>query len=389
MTLISQRPAVLNKNVLTQAEVLAVFQLTAPQDRAAIDDWVRANAKEGEREKFEREVPELPVGTAFLWSPAWLKLFKRVPMRQRDTFDSSATPTVGVATKAPKKLAPVDTEWLRKKIASTVDMAKSEDPKTLRTKIAELEAKVRALALDKTEPVTVTVEKPVLEKAVADALASFVDDLGPLVANMKAIADGVQTSLAKLAAAPAPPAVHAPRPPRTSPFAMPPIGRDHVARPIEDLGKCAMAMLNALACRTDRRTTRAQLAGMTGYSVGSGSFAQALGRLRSMGLVTGSGDDIRASDEGAKLAPNPEPTPTGGHLIHAWMGRLGKAEGQILSAAWDAHLQRRSLSRDELAKATGYSAQSGSFAQAIGRLRSLELVAKGSLALGRALLEEA
>jgi DNA helicase HerA-like ATPase len=38
VTLISQRSAALNKNVLTQAEVLVTLRLISPQDRAAVDE---------------------------------------------------------------------------------------------------------------------------------------------------------------------------------------------------------------------------------------------------------------------------------------------------------------------------------------------------------------
>lgn len=41
VTLISQRPAVLNKDVLGQAEVLIVLRMTNPRDVGAIDEWVR------------------------------------------------------------------------------------------------------------------------------------------------------------------------------------------------------------------------------------------------------------------------------------------------------------------------------------------------------------
>ncbi|MGB8645067.1 MAG: helicase HerA-like domain-containing protein [Anaerolineae bacterium] len=39
-TLITQRPSVLNKNVLTQSENLIVLRITSPQDQKAVRDWV-------------------------------------------------------------------------------------------------------------------------------------------------------------------------------------------------------------------------------------------------------------------------------------------------------------------------------------------------------------
>ena len=46
MTLITQRSSVINKNVLTQTECLIVFQMTSPQDRDSIDEWIRQHGDE-------------------------------------------------------------------------------------------------------------------------------------------------------------------------------------------------------------------------------------------------------------------------------------------------------------------------------------------------------
>ena len=95
VTLITQRPAVLNKDVLTQAEVLIALRMTGPRDVAAIDEWVRLHAEEDQAMQVKRSLPSLPVGTAWVWSPGWLGLLQRVAVRARATFDSSATPKAG------------------------------------------------------------------------------------------------------------------------------------------------------------------------------------------------------------------------------------------------------------------------------------------------------
>jgi hypothetical protein len=74
MTLITQRPAVLNKNVLTQIEVLVTLRMVAPQDRAAIDDWVKVHGEPEQREELMASLPSLPIGTAWFWSPGWLEI---------------------------------------------------------------------------------------------------------------------------------------------------------------------------------------------------------------------------------------------------------------------------------------------------------------------------
>src|SRR6266498_3265694 len=102
VTLISQRSAALNKNVLTQAEVLVTLRLISPQDRAAVDEWVRVHGTEEQRNEMMSSLPSLPVGTAWFWSPGWLDIFERVKVRQRETFDSSSTPKVGQVVTVPQ-----------------------------------------------------------------------------------------------------------------------------------------------------------------------------------------------------------------------------------------------------------------------------------------------
>ena len=77
-----------------------------------------------------------PVGTAWLESPGWLDVFHRVPIRQRETFASSATPTVGTVREQPKTLAAVDLEWLRQRPAGMIKRTRAEHPRALRRRAA-------------------------------------------------------------------------------------------------------------------------------------------------------------------------------------------------------------------------------------------------------------
>jgi hypothetical protein len=67
---------------------------------------------------------------------------KRVHFRERETFDSSATPKVGGKVITPQRMAEVDLDALGAAIKATVEKAKADDPKALRAKIADLERKV-------------------------------------------------------------------------------------------------------------------------------------------------------------------------------------------------------------------------------------------------------
>ena len=60
------------------------------------------------------------------------------------------------------------------------------------------------------------------------------------------------------------------------------------------LGKAERLILDAVTSRL-RPVTKSELAAMTGYAEAGGGFANALGRLRTLGLITGS-RDIAASE---------------------------------------------------------------------------------------------
>lgn len=109
VTLVTQRPAVLNKNVLTQTEVLVVLRMTSPQDRDAVDEWVKMNGDEDKRRRILSSLAGLPIGEAWVWSPGWLDVFQRVKVRKRTTFDSSSTPKVLLEEEPPSTVEPEET----------------------------------------------------------------------------------------------------------------------------------------------------------------------------------------------------------------------------------------------------------------------------------------
>ena len=62
VTLINQRAAAINKDVLTQLDTLLVFRHVAPQDRKALKEWVEYHAAEGDFEQFMKPLPSIPTG---------------------------------------------------------------------------------------------------------------------------------------------------------------------------------------------------------------------------------------------------------------------------------------------------------------------------------------
>jgi hypothetical protein len=139
------------------------------------------------------------------------------------------------------------------------------------------------------------------------------------------------------------------------------------------LGRAERAILAALATQP-AGLTKIQLSLISGYTIKSSSYSNALGALRSAGLIN-RGDPIQATAEGLAAAGDVEPMPQPGReLLAYWLAnsRLGRAERALLTELADQY--PRAVGKEELADASGYSSTSSSFSNALGKLRSLGLV---------------
>ena len=130
-------------------------------------------------------------------------------------------------------------------------------------------------------------------------------------------------------------------------------------------------ILTALAQYPEGRS-KVQVAVLTGYAATGGGFNNYLGALRSQGIIQGDGDRLTITDAGIQALGSWEPLPAGSALIDYWRGRLGKAERLILETLTEAYPD--GLSKEEVAAKAGYEANGGGFNNALGRLRTLELV---------------
>jgi hypothetical protein len=130
-------------------------------------------------------------------------------------------------------------------------------------------------------------------------------------------------------------------------------------------------ILTALAQYPEGRS-KVQVAVLTGYAATGGGFNNYLGALRSRGLVEGEGDKLVITDAGIRALGSWERLPVGSALVDHWRGRLGKAERLILETLTQAY--PAALTKEEVAARAGYESNGGGFNNALGRLRTLELV---------------
>lgn len=378
VTLITQRPASLHKDVLSQAEVLVCLRMTGPRDVGAIDEWVRLHADEAEARRVKASLPALDVGTAWFWSPGWLGILKQVKVRPRATFDSSATPKAGQRVRAPKRMAPVDIQALGEQITATVEKAKADNPRELRLQIAQLERELAAaLAKPAPEPVTVRVEVPVLEVGVVDqieaSLAPAVQLLSEAQETLLKHRMWLEDQLASSTSAPRP--ARPPASPRseTTRREAPPPARVKASTPVGQvsLGKTERAILTVLIQHGP--LTHSQIGLLAGYSPKASTIGVALSKLRSAELVDRSGQPVTVTQAGVDyLGAQIEPLPQGDALLDYWRNRFGLTEQRVLNVLIEAYPD--DTDQAYVAEQTGYSSTASTIGVALSKLRKVGVV---------------
>lgn len=95
LTAITQRPAVLHKNILTQVDGIMVMHLVAPHDLEAVETWMKPIMSTSDRGACLQALPKLAVGEGFFMQGGSLVVpCIRFLTRPKVTFDSSKTPSV-------------------------------------------------------------------------------------------------------------------------------------------------------------------------------------------------------------------------------------------------------------------------------------------------------
>ncbi len=105
--LITQRPAVLHKDVLSQADILVSMKLTASQDREAVGRWIEGQADRAEGKRILGVLPRLAQGEGYVWAPSD-GVLAQVAFPRIRSFDSSRTPQRDECVTTPRTLAAVD-----------------------------------------------------------------------------------------------------------------------------------------------------------------------------------------------------------------------------------------------------------------------------------------
>lgn len=361
-TVISPRPAVVNTNIRSACEVIIAMQIIGPHDRKAIAEWVDAHGDdEGKAKKMMSGISSLKKGEAWVWSPSWLNVFQQVKIRDRETFDSSATPTVGGRAVGPARMAEIDVKMLGQEIQQTIEKSKADDPKELRRQIAALHNQVSDLnrKLQERPAEVQRVEVPILADEKIAQLEQLVNSVTEPLKLLGQQVDEIRGQIAGLVTPPAGRPMHKLLAPLHKPKSVghqtavsvhKTLAKPHISREIPlstngDLPKGERQILTVCAQYNDG-ADKTQISILTGFKRSSRDAY--LARLRSKGFIdTISSGNIIATDEGIAALGEFEPLPTGRELQQYWLDKLPKGEADILNmliGAYPDGLQREVIS---------------------------------------------
>ena len=405
-TLINQRAEQINKAVLELCDCLILHRQKGRNSLNALSKWLDIATSAGGKNLIAT-LPGLAQGECWVW-PAGTDAPVRTVVPKKSSFHPDRRARQGTAKPAAAMDVTGFVASMKDTLSALVAEAEANDPKRLKTRVAELEGKIKAMLKTADVPLQARVEGDAVgyargrEEGYAAGMADGEDygrrsAMAPFVGIMpalqdislhgRAIYDGLKALQDRIESAPVPPPPKTrqngsgaptphPRTPLQAPSGSP---SPAPARPgafgnSGSLSKVERVFLTVLAQQA-RPLERNQLAIFAGYSSKSRHVDNTLSSLRSSGYVAGGRADIQITPAGFSALGPFEPLPTGRELREHWVRSLDKASGLFLTKLCDRY--PHGLSRDELAIAAGYSPTSRHVDNTLAQLRTRDLVTGG------------
>lgn len=333
--LITQRPAVLHKNVLTQANSMIALRLIAPQDRKAIEDWIKGQADVDQGKAVLSTLAKLKVGEGWVWSPEHGILDRRF-FPAITTYDSSRTPDDGEDLSAPVSLADVD--------LSAIEQSLIEPP-------AGEVSEQRIVTVP--DPEVIARAHRVGQAQVIDRLRPILQSLNVVVERLCDIVDGAPDEPADFEAAPAVPSAPAPS--------------DGALHP------AARAILTVLVTMHPARLTWQQAATLAGLKARGGHFNAGRKALREGQLIDEQDGMIAASAVGmSEIGTLPDRPQSPAEVLAMWKAKLPAPAPQMLDHL--SAMDERGSTRDDMAAALGKQPRGGHWNNGMSLLRNNGLI---------------
>lgn len=351
--LISQRPAVLHKNVLTQIATLVAMKLTSPQDRKALQAWVEGNADEGEAAKVMKSLASLPIGEGWVWAPG-AGILARHKFPRIKTFDSSRTPDDDETIAEPTKLADVDVS----EIKATFEAAKEDEP-TKGGGISEAEVR-RRIGIARDQVLAEAKANMIPKSTAANELGAILEVVERSFATSRAAIERVIAEFSKIETGRKFGPVDALSPNisrdiskrRRAINAETAEAKADPATPFYEYDPSAISqgdrtILTALA-QSGGYLDRTNLSLLTGYKKTTRDLY--IRRLIALGHAErDEAGNVIITDAGKTALGTFERLPEGVALRDYWLGKLPDGEANILRHVWG-----NDLTRDQVSDKTGY-----------------------------------
>ena len=383
LTMITQRPAVLNKDLLTQADPVFFHQLTAPNDLRVVDDYMSFQGHDRiVRQRACKKVAKLKKGEAFLLSPSELEKSETVKMPHRRSFDSSVTPEKGKLKNAMTSVAGIDLKQVEKAFADAIEQKKENDPAELKKRIRELEKKLKTGDSEKVEKLRLDLlaKDAVIgdlhkrcdeyDKVITGAMAELNRAFPPAVLIApNGFDEETKKKIKDEARDYSPFLIEEPSIPVKMEF--PQEHQNEMPLPgIPDIGRAERKILEAAYwLKDDPSPSKFKLSVFSGYSLRSSAFPTYLKNLREAGLLHGLQITAEGEREAAKTT---QERPTGEQLVNWFADRLGACEAALLRVVYDVE----PVGSARISKLSGYSQTSSGFSSALSKLCRLGAIEK-------------
>lgn len=345
---ITQRPAVLHKNILTQANTLIAMRLTGPQDRKAIEEWIKGQADPEQGKVVIASLPRLKQGEGWVWSPEY-DVLERKKFPTIQTFDSSRAPEDGDEANEPVALADVDIAEIIEKLAVPEDdepAVKAAKPD--RAALDRARAQGHAEAAEKYENRIQQLEQFIRETAAAGS---------SLVKNGKNTDAPVMPEAQKTT-------TREPQQRQTT--------AAHTG-----MTAASARLLAILARHAPARFTWGQLGTLAGLKARGGHFNASRKALRDRGFVEEDGALVWASAAGMEEAGEVPPAPaTVQEKVAIWREALSPLSAQILGLLVDS---RDWWDKTEIAEHLGKQPRGGHWNSGISMLRNNGLIEENGI----------
>ncbi|HVB68006.1 MAG TPA: helicase HerA-like domain-containing protein [Acetobacteraceae bacterium] len=352
VVMVTQRPAVLHKDVLSQAATLVAMKLTAPQDRAALGAWIEGQADRDKGREILAGLPRLKTGQGWVWWPEG-ELLRQVAFPPIATFDSSSAPAYGDRMSMPV-LAAVDIAALREKLAPP---AEPHAPTSARASDrAALEgARAEGYADGHRDGLVSGADNAL------DAMREALDQIGRRRFIFAASKEAAKMNLPAEV-------THPESTGRNRPSASRPTRA--AAGDAAPLHAAAERMLAVLVRHYPAALTWHQVATLAGLKAG-GHFNAGRADLRQRGLIVQDGTAVRASDLGIAADPGDWKAPESAtERLEMWCGKLASPAPDMLRAL----ARHGDLTPAELAAAIGKQGHGGHWNGGMATLRRHRLI---------------